>query len=541
MRPAPASLYRGRLMPIPLPTLERLAELAERLALEVSDEDLAVYQRLLAGALPGLERLDELEERRPPVKYPRDPGHRPTAEENPLNAWYWRCSIEGASEGLLAGKTVAVKDNVSLAGIPMAVGAAWLEGLVGAVDATVATRLLDAGARITGKAVCEHLCVSDSSHTSDTGAVLNPHDVSRSAGGSSSGSAALVVAGECDISIGTDQAGSIRIPSSFCGAYGLKPTYGLVPYTGIGSLERTLDHAGPITRSALDLALALQAIAGPDGYDARQAGIAAGDYLSDLDAGVAGLRVAVLEEGFGWAGAEAEVEECVREAAAKLRELDARVETVSIPLHRESAFVWRGIAIEGIAVNVIHGNTQAAGGREWYDTATIDAFRGARARVGRQAAPTWVFEALLGEYLHEDHGGHYYAKARNLGRVLADAYDDALARHDVLVMPTTPIRAPRLPGPHPTIEEHLALAHAVNSAMCGFDVTGHPAISIPVGPLNGLPVGLMAIGGRFQEATLLRLARACETSIAAPVGARAHVAAHAGSQPPVTTSVAPVT
>ena len=505
-------------MPIRLPTLERLAELAARLGLDVPPEDLAVYRRLIERALPSFDRLDELEEPKRPVPYPRDAGSSPPPEENPLNAWYRRCSIEGAPGGPLAGKSVALKDNICVAGVPMSVGASWLEGLVPDTDATIVTRLLDAGARVTGKAVCEHLCVSDSSHTSDTGPVLNPHDPARSAGGSSSGSAALVVAGECDLSIGTDQAGSIRIPAAYCGAYGLKPTWGLVPYTGIVSLDRTLDHAGPIARSVSDLALALQAIAGPDGLDMRQTGARVGDYTNRLEKGIEGLRVGVLEEGFGWEGAEPEVEETVRAAAGRLRELGAAVESVSIPIHRDSPFVWRGIAIEGNVVNILHGNTQAPGSKDWYDIATIDAFRRAKERGLRALAATEVFTALLGEYLHEDHGGHYYARARNLAPVLARAYDDALSLHDVLVMPTTPRRAPLLPGPQPSIEEHLRHAHAVNAAMCGFDVTGHPAITIPLGPVDGLPVGLMAIGPSFGEATLLRLARACELSIAMPVG-----------------------
>src|SRR5207249_7877084 len=156
--------------------------------------------------------------------------------------------------------------------IPMMNGSAVLEGYVPDVDATLVTRILDAGGEIVGKAVCEHLCFSGGSHTSDTGPVLNPHDPKRSAGGSSSGSAALVVARECDMAIGGDQGGSSRIPSSYSGAVGLKPTYGLVPYTGVFPIELTLDHTGPIARTAADCALLLEAIAGADGLDPRQSG-----------------------------------------------------------------------------------------------------------------------------------------------------------------------------------------------------------------------------------------------------------------------------
>ena len=149
-------------------------------------------------------------------------------------------------------------------------GTSTLEGYVPDVDATIVTRILDAGGFILGKAVCESLCFSGGSHTSDTGPVRNPHNTDYTTGGSSSGSAALVAAGEVDLAIGGDQGGSIRIPASWCGIYGLKPTYGLVPYTGIFPIELTLDHTGPMARSVADVALLLEAIAGPDGLDPRQ-------------------------------------------------------------------------------------------------------------------------------------------------------------------------------------------------------------------------------------------------------------------------------
>ena len=134
------------------------------------------------------------------------------------------------------------------------------------MDATVVTRILDEGGEIAGKAVCESLCFSGSSFTSDTGSVRNPHDESRAAGGSSSGSAALVAGEIVDMATGGDQGGSIRIPASWCGIVGLKPTHGLVPYTGIFPIELTLDHTGPMARTVADAALLLEVIAGPDGF-----------------------------------------------------------------------------------------------------------------------------------------------------------------------------------------------------------------------------------------------------------------------------------
>lgn len=500
------------------PSLETVSELAERHGFDLTPEEIATYRDVMAHTLEVLERLDELPPApRPEVRYPRTPGHRPSREENPYGAWYWRCSIDGAPDGPLAGKTVAIKDSVCVAGVPMMNGSSLLEGFVPEVDATVVTRILDAGGQIVGKAACEHLCVSDSSNTSDCGPVLNPHDTARSAGGSSSGSAVAVATGACDMALGADQAGSIRMPAAWCGIYGLKPSYGLVPYTGCASIEYTLDHVGPMAANVRDVALLLGAIAGPDEFDPRQAGVVADDYLVELDAGIEGMRVGVLEEGFGWPGAEEEVESSVRAAADRLRELGASVEAVSVPLHRDSAAIWRGIGVEGNLLRQFRGSLMATGSRAWYDVALHDAFGRARARNANDLAHTAKSIALSGAYLHERYGGRFYAKARNLVPLLTRAYDDALARHDVLLMPATPMRATLLPGPEASLADLIRHAFEVNASVCGFNLTGHPAISIPIGPSGGLPIGLMAIGGRFADAQLLRFAQACEQSIATPV------------------------
>src|ERR1051326_7559152 len=224
------------------PSIGQLREIAHMYGLHLNDADLESFQGLMSAIFESYRRIDQLSDPALPVRYARTGGYRPTAEENPLNAWYQQCSIKGAASGPLAGKRIAIKDNVCVAGVPMMNGSSVLEGYVPEFDATIVTQILDAGGEIVGKAVCESLCFSGSSFTADTGPVLNPHHPAYSAGGSSSGSAALVVAGECDMAIGGDQGGYITIPSCWCGAYGLKPTFGLVPYTGIFPVELQLDH-----------------------------------------------------------------------------------------------------------------------------------------------------------------------------------------------------------------------------------------------------------------------------------------------------------
>src|SRR6266566_2017397 len=282
-------------MPVQQPSLEALAQIAADYGFDITSDRLETFRALIVHTLGSYARLDELVEPSLPVKYPRQPGYRPSVEDNPLGAWYWKSQISGAESGPLAGKTVAIKDNVCVAGVPMMNGTAVLEGYVPDVDATIVTRILDAGGTILGKAVCESLCFSGGSHTSDSGPVRNPYDPRRTTGGSSSGSAALVAAGEVHMATGGDQGGSIRIPSCWCGVYGLKPTYGLVPYTGIFPIELTLDHTGPIARTVADVALLLEAIAGPDGLDPRQANAPSPEaYTQALTGDVAGLRIGIV-------------------------------------------------------------------------------------------------------------------------------------------------------------------------------------------------------------------------------------------------------
>jgi amidase len=250
--------------------------------------------------------------------------------------------VPGAASGKLAGKTVALKDNICLAGVPMMNGASTLEGYVPDVDATVATRILDAGGTIVGKTVCEYFCFSGDSHTSASGPVHNPHRRGYSAGGSSSGSAAVVATGEVPMALGGDQGGSIRIPASFCGIYGLKPTHGLVPYTGIMPIELTLDHTGPMTATVEDNALLLEVLAGPDGLDPRQyGGAVAKPYREALGRGAGGLKIAVVEEGFAHSQSSPKVDSLVREAAERFKGMGGggrnRVDPAASPRRRDLA------------------------------------------------------------------------------------------------------------------------------------------------------------------------------------------------------------
>ena len=221
-------------MKITAPTEDGVRELGYELGIDMSDEDVGFFHELLGDGLhAAYGPLDAENDYLPEVKYPRTPGYQPGPAEDPLGAWYYKTNIKGAPRGKLKGKRVALKDNVCLAGVPMMCGASTMEGYVPDIDATIVTRILDAGGKIAGKTNCEYFCFSGSSHTNAIADTHNPYQRGITAGGSSSGSAAAVASGDVEMAIGGDQAGSIRNPASFCGLYGMKATWGLVPYSGV--------------------------------------------------------------------------------------------------------------------------------------------------------------------------------------------------------------------------------------------------------------------------------------------------------------------
>jgi amidase len=497
-------------IPPRLPTVAQVLEIAKSFGMTLTEEDAASFRGLMAGSIASYARLDELVEPKLPVRYPRDPGYRPPAEENPYNAWYWKTHIVGAKSGILAGERVAVKDNICVAGVPMMNGSRVLEGYVPEVDATVVTRILDAGGVIAGKAACEDLCFSAGSHTCATGPIRNPHNPKHSTGGSSGGSAALVAAGEVTMALGGDQGGSIRTPSAWCGVFGLKPTWGLVPMTGGMPISYSVDHCGPMCSSTENVARLLTAIAGPDPHDPRTINAKVGNYMEALGRGVKGLRVGLLKEGFHHPVSDQATSAKVRAAANDLKASGAVVEEVSVPMHLEGPHIWTGIILEGAAEMMIKGYGMGNNWSGYYTLSLQEAFaRGRRSRPD-DVSETVKLVLLLGEYMHRHYHNRYHAKAQNLRGLLRTAYDKALANCDVLAMPTIPFPATEIPSPDAPREVYVDAALNMQQNTCPFDVSGHPAFTVPCGKVNGLPVGIMLVGRHFEETTVIQAARAFE-------------------------------
>jgi aspartyl-tRNA(Asn)/glutamyl-tRNA(Gln) amidotransferase subunit A len=391
--------------------------------------------------------------------------------------------MSGGPVGPLHGVPYALKDLYDTAGVRTTGGSRIFAERVPAADATVARRLTQAGGILLGKLNMVEFAYGPEGLNAHYGHPRNPWDpgVHRMAGGSSSGSGVAVAAGLAPGALGSDTGGSIRIPASLCGITGLKPTYGRVSRAGVLPLAWSMDHVGPMTRTAADCALMLGAIAGYDPADASTSVLPVPDYLAALTGEVEGLRVGLLRS-FFLDGATPEVRTAVEAAARTLAGAGAIVDEVSLETVKHvPAASLAVVGSEALAYHAEMLRTRAAE----YDP---DIAR--RLRVG----------AFVG-------GAHYVRAQQVRGLVRADV-DGVLARHDLLLAPATPITAPAVDERQTTLGDGPS---DVRSALIRFtrpfNVSGHPACAVPCGfTAGGLPIGLQLVGRPFDEATVLRAA-----------------------------------
>lgn len=504
-----------------VPDVNDVQEVAEQLGATLSAEEATLYQRYLVEQLADFDEFVQSRVGAPtPPRFAGDrgAGYRPDVQEDPYDAWVWKCDIPGAEAGVLAGKTVSYKDHIAVAGIPESFGAFALDGFVPDYDATVVQRALAAGARVTGKNVMNGLAggFGAGGGFGDYGRPLNPHNPDHVTGGSSSGSAVALVRGEVDISFGGDQGGSIRIPASWSGTVGLKPTFALISHFGIGfGSDQSIDYTGPMTMSVADAAAALEAVAGYDGLDPRQTKAVPDHYdaTSTLGQGVEGLRIGILDEGF--TGATPEVEESVRAAIDVLTGLGAVINKVSVPEHLTISKPFRALNAEG-ALGVREMGFFGAWAKTYYPESTIAAIMRLNQNSEFALNPNTLAGNLAGLYARKLYSGRVYAKAQNVRPSYVAAYDAALADNDVLVMPTTITQAPVF-EPVPDRLEALELAlfgpSTRNLNTMPFNYTGHPALAVPTEKRNGLPISIQFVGKMFADDLLLRVGQAYSEAV----------------------------
>lgn len=393
----------------------------------------------------------------------------------------------GNYRGPLHGIPIALKDLFYTKGIRTTAGSKILRDFVPGEDATAVTRLREAGAVIVGKTNMHEFAFGPLNTNPHYGDVHNPWDLSRVTGGSSGGSAAAAATFMCSAALGSDTGGSIRIPASFCGLFGIKPTYGRVSRYGAIPCAWSLDNVGPLARTAKDGALVLAAIAGWDPMDPASSRKPVPDYATTLSQPVSGLKVAVLQE-YMTDPMEPEVVAGVRTALEVLRQLGMRVEEISVP--KVDSAIGASTAILYSEVASYH--------EENMRTRPEDFGPDVRARLeqGLMIAAT------------------DYVKAQRVRRMLIDRFQGLMRRYDAIVCPTEPATAPRLDQevvqydglvePRPaTATRHTRL----------FNLTSQPAASVPCGfASNGLPIGMQIATAPFAEATALRIAHAYQSS-----------------------------
>ncbi|SIQ90946.1 aspartyl/glutamyl-tRNA(Asn/Gln) amidotransferase subunit A [Haladaptatus litoreus] len=412
-------------------------------------------------------------------------------------------TIEGDEDGPLAGKSVAVKDNISTEGIRTTCGSAMLEDYVPPYDATVVTKLKSAGATIVGKANMDEFGMGTTTETSAFGATENPVAEGKVPGGSSGGSAAAVAAGEADLALGTDTGGSIRCPAAFCGVVGIKPTYGLVSRYGLVAYANSLEQIGPIANSVEESAELLDVIAGPDEHDAttRDEGADA-NYASAADGDVDGLDIGVPTELVE--GADSGVVEQFWDAMDDLESQGATVHEVSLPSVEHAVEAYYVIAMSEASSNLARYDGVRYGHSGGYDGNWNEVFSEAREEAFGDEVKRRI---LLGTYaLSAGYHDKYYKKAQDARAWVKQDFDSAFEDVDVLASPTMPTPPFELgESLDDPLQMYLADANTVPVNLANL-----PAISVPAGETDGLPVGVQFIGPKFGEKQVIRTGSALE-------------------------------
>jgi len=411
----------------------------------------------------------------------------------------------GAPLGPLDGVPIAYKDVLCTEGVVTTCGSKILEGFVPPYDATAVARLGAAGAVMLGKTNMDEFAMGSSTEHSAYKATRNPWDLERVPGGSSGGSAAAVAGELAAGALGTDTGGSVRQPAAFCGVVGLKPTYGRISRYGLVAFASSLDHIGPLTRDVRDAALLLHAVAGVDPHDSTSVDEPVPDYPALLGGGVRGLKLGVPREYFG-SGLDAEVEAAVRAAIARLADLGAIIEEVSLPNTDYGLAVYYIVAPAEASSNLarydgVKYGLRVPGGKDLIDMESRTRAAGFGAEVKRRI--------MLGTYaLSAGYYDAYYGRAQKVRTLVRRDFEAAFSRVDLLVAPTTPSVAFK----HGAKADPLAM-YLNDVFTVGGDLAGLPAISLRCGfDAAGLPIGLQLMARPFDEARLLSAAHAYEQS-----------------------------
>jgi len=407
--------------------------------------------------------------------------------------------------GPLTGVPVQIKDVMCTEGVPTTCGSRMLENFVPVYNATAVGRLLGQGAVMLGKGNMDEFAMGSSCENSAFHPTMNPWDLERVPGGSSGGAAASVASGEAIYALGSDTGGSVRQPAALCGVVGLKPTYGLVSRYGLIAFASSLDQIGPVGRTVMDCALALNVIAGHDPRDATSVHQEPKDYAASLGLDIKGLRLGVPEEYFV-DGMELGSRKAIDEAILALEGLGASVRPVSLPTTRYALACYYIIAPSECSANLARYD----GVKYGYSYQDTDNMWEALEKTREYGfGPEVTRRVMLGTYaLSSGYYDAYYLKAQQARTLIRQDFDRVFQDVDALVTPTSPVTAFKI-GEKSGDPVQMYL---IDVCTLPVNIAGLPGLSVPCGFSDGLPVGLQLIGPRFSEETLLRTAHAYESA-----------------------------
>ncbi|MBW4648481.1 MAG: Asp-tRNA(Asn)/Glu-tRNA(Gln) amidotransferase subunit GatA [Kastovskya adunca ATA6-11-RM4] len=415
----------------------------------------------------------------------------------------------GEEIGLLAGIPIGIKDNMCTKGIPTTCASKILENFVPPYESTVTQKLKDAGAVMVGKTNLDEFAMGSSTENSAYQVTANPWDLTRVPGGSSGGSAAAVASGECSVALGSDTGGSIRLPASFCGVVGMKPTYGLVSRYGLVAYASSLDQIGPFATSVEDAAILLGAIAGYDPNDSTSLNVEIPDYAKSLNPDLhprGRLRIGVIKETFG-EGLDSVVEAAVTKAIEQLQNLGAEIQVISCPRFRYGLPTYYIIAPSEASANLARYDGVKYGFRTPESEDLMSMYTKTRAAGFGAEVKRRI---MLGTYtLSAGYYDAYYLKAQKVRTLIKQDFEEAFEKVDVLVCPTAPTTAFKAGE---KTENPLSM-YLSDLMTIPLNLAGLPGISIPCGfDQNGLPIGLQLIGKVLREDQLFQVAYAYEQS-----------------------------
>ncbi len=409
--------------------------------------------------------------------------------------------------GPLLGIPLAVKDNICIQGMPATCASKILSGFVSPYDATVTGALKKSGAVLLGKTNLDEFAMGSSTENSAMQVTSNPWDLSRVPGGSSGGSAAAVAAGQALAALGSDTGGSIRQPAAFCGVVGLKPTYGVVSRYGLVAFASSLDQIGPLTKDVADAALLLNVLAGHDRHDSTSIDREYPDFTAALDGGVDGLRLGFPQELVA-EGVSDDIKAVVDGTIKKLEAQGAIVEPVSLPTLAYALSAYYIIAPAEASSNLARFDGVRYGRRAEGAKDLLEMYKRTRAEG---FGPEVKRRIMLGTYaLSAGYYDAYYGQAQKVRTLIIDEFKQAFDKFDALISPTTPTTAFEIGAKTASpVEMYLSDVLTIPANLAGL-----PAISVPVGLVEGLPVGLQVMAKHFDETTVLRVGAAVERQAA---------------------------